>query len=226
MNPLSCSLSSDFSRTEQNMDPIQGMPPRTFQYQHLDTTTEQIRLFRLLPRERESDPIRGILEKFDIQSSPPFIALSYTWGSEHPKEIISIDGGCFEIRENLWHYLSAYEALDWETPKHHCPEGFEFGNLKVSFLWIDQICIDQSQMTERSHQVHLMGDIYRRADRVIAWMPDVVDALQQIQAAGWAGILPSSYFYIQKLFRAQYWTRVWVQQEVMLARQLIIMSSA
>jgi hypothetical protein len=210
---------------EKDMDSIQGTPTRTFRHQRLDTTTEQIRLFRILPRERDRDPIRGILQKFDIQSSPPFIALSYTWGPERLKQFISIDESSFEIRENLWHFLSVYEALDQGDSRQHIPNGLECGALKASFLWIDQICIDQSQVAERSHQVHLMGEIYRRAKEVIAWIPDVSDALKQLRTGG-VGILPPSYFYIQKLFRAPYWTRVWIQQEVMLARQLIIMSSA
>lgn len=206
------------------MDSIKGTS-KTFRHQRLDTTTEQIRLFQILPREKVSDPIRGILQKFDIQSSPPFIALSYTWGPERPKQFISIDESSFEIRQNLWYFLSVYEALDQGDSRHHVPNGLECGALKASFLWIDQICIDQSQVAERSHQVHLMDEIYRRAKEVIAWIPDVSDALEQLQTGG-VGILPPSYFYIQKLFRAPYWTRVWVQQEVMLARQLIIMSSA
>src|SRR5436190_945066 len=107
--------------------------------------------------------IRGILQKFDIQSSPRFIALSYTWGPEHPKQFISIDEGSFEIRQNLWRLLSASEALDPGDPRHHMPNGLECGALKASFPWIDQICIDQSQVAERSHQVHLVGEIYRRA---------------------------------------------------------------
>jgi hypothetical protein len=37
-------------------------------------------------------------------------------------------------------------------------------------IWIDLICIDQSNDTERGHQVALMGQIYRKAQRTIAWL--------------------------------------------------------
>ena len=37
-------------------------------------------------------------------------------------------------------------------------------------LWIDAICIDQSHAEEKSHQVAMMLDIYRNADRVYAWL--------------------------------------------------------
>lgn len=37
-------------------------------------------------------------------------------------------------------------------------------------LWIDAICINQEDMNERSRQVQKMGDIYRLARRVVAWL--------------------------------------------------------
>lgn len=37
-------------------------------------------------------------------------------------------------------------------------------------LWADAICIDQGNPKERGHQVRQMGDIYRRADRVLFWL--------------------------------------------------------
>ncbi|KAI3579715.1 heterokaryon incompatibility, partial [Fusarium oxysporum f. sp. albedinis] len=39
-----------------------------------------------------------------------------------------------------------------------------------SFLWIDQICINQSDIDERNHQVPIMGNIYRKAYRVFVWL--------------------------------------------------------
>ncbi len=35
------------------------------------------------------------------------------------------------------------------------------------WLWIDQICIQQSSITERNHQVLMMCDIYTNAESVI-----------------------------------------------------------
>ena len=36
--------------------------------------------------------------------------------------------------------------------------------------WIDSICIDQSNLQERAHQVQLMQLIYRQAEQVIVWL--------------------------------------------------------
>jgi hypothetical protein len=37
-------------------------------------------------------------------------------------------------------------------------------------LWIDALCIDQSDPVERGHQVAFMADIYQRAAQVIVWL--------------------------------------------------------
>jgi hypothetical protein len=37
-------------------------------------------------------------------------------------------------------------------------------------LWVDTICINQSDNDEKSHQVAMMLDIYRNADRVYIWL--------------------------------------------------------
>uniref|UniRef100_A0A0D2Y3X0 Heterokaryon incompatibility domain-containing protein n=1 Tax=Fusarium oxysporum (strain Fo5176) TaxID=660025 RepID=A0A0D2Y3X0_FUSOF len=37
-------------------------------------------------------------------------------------------------------------------------------------LWVDALCIDQTNIKERGHQVNRMGEIYKKADRVIVWL--------------------------------------------------------
>lgn len=38
------------------------------------------------------------------------------------------------------------------------------------FIWIDAICIDQSDSTEKATQVPLMSEIYRQALQVNVWL--------------------------------------------------------
>jgi hypothetical protein len=53
------------------------------------------------------------------------------------------------------------------------------------YLWIDALCIDQTNSTERASQVLLMGDIYSSAKRVIVWLgkpiPELDDMLWLIE---------------------------------------------
>jgi hypothetical protein len=37
-------------------------------------------------------------------------------------------------------------------------------------LWVDAICIDQTDTEERSQQVSIMGDVYKMAHRVLVWL--------------------------------------------------------
>lgn len=43
---------------------------------------------------------------------------------------------------------------------------------------IDTVCIDQDNISERNHQVHLMTDIYELADLVIAWLGRSTPAIE------------------------------------------------
>ena len=43
-------------------------------------------------------------------------------------------------------------------------------DLKVLQLWVDWICIDQSNTVERSNQVRLMGQVYGKAESVYVWL--------------------------------------------------------
>jgi len=102
-------------------------------------------------------------------------------------------------------------------------------------LWIDAICINQSNVLERNAQVGLMGQIYRGAASVIIWVGeedertpvldqlfdllyaavdgdvDAVEALPWRLSAHWTDL---AYFLDRPWF-----TRTWVLQEVCLARQ-------
>ena len=44
--------------------------------------------------------------------------------------------------------------------------------ISVRILWIDAICINQSNPEERNQQVPMMADIYGQASRVCVWLGD------------------------------------------------------
>jgi hypothetical protein len=39
-------------------------------------------------------------------------------------------------------------------------------------IWVDAVCIDQDNVSERNQQVSIMGDIYRNAARTLVWLGD------------------------------------------------------
>lgn len=43
------------------------------------------------------------------------------------------------------------------------------------YYWVDAICIDQSNLDEKSKQVVIMANIYKRAAHVLAYVGDHAD---------------------------------------------------
>jgi hypothetical protein len=111
---------------------------KLYKHQPLNSENHQIRLLKL--RNSSEHTVDYCLITFDFESTPSYVALSYTWGDECPTGSVSIDGKEFEIRMNLLNFLRTYEV--------------------DNYLWVDQISIDQSDPEERNHQVKMMWKIY------------------------------------------------------------------
>jgi Heterokaryon incompatibility protein (HET) len=127
-------------------------------YERLVSPEPSIRLLKFNPSD-EDDFLGCSIRSYELDSCPPYIALSYEWGDVEPQVEIMINGVCFLIRQNLCLFLSVLK----EKQK---PQELSAG-LR---LWIDAICIDQQDMFERNAQVAMMGQIYQKAILVFAWL--------------------------------------------------------
>lgn len=91
---------------------------------------------------------------FDLDSPPVYEALSYTWGSQRNRKSVGLgEGSTISVRKNL------FVAL-----RHLRYEG------RPRVMWIDALCINHEDDSEKGPQVVMMGDIFRLATRVIAWL--------------------------------------------------------
>ncbi len=88
-----------------------------------------------------------------------YTALSHTWGTPKLECYIRIEGRYLAITRSL---QDALIRVKTRLAKR--------SNWWPAHLWIDAICINQADRVEKSHQVSLMGHIYSRADKVIAWL--------------------------------------------------------
>jgi Heterokaryon incompatibility protein (HET) len=88
-----------------------------------------------------------------LMATPYYEALSYAWGTKLASRFILVDGKRLSVTENLF---SALHHLR----RKHCHR----------LLWVDAICIDQSNLEERSQQVQIMDNIYQNATNVIVWL--------------------------------------------------------
>ncbi|KAK5007101.1 hypothetical protein LTR28_005684, partial [Elasticomyces elasticus] len=81
-------------------------------------------------------------------------ALSYTWGGQTPDVPIECDGCQVLVTRNL------------DIALRH----FRHQYAGVRKLWVDAICIDQSNLKEREAQVSIMKAIYHFAKTVLIWI--------------------------------------------------------
>jgi hypothetical protein len=169
-----------------------------YDYEQLDLTKQQIRLITLHSAVDPSEPIRCDIQTFDTETSPPYIALSYTWGPEDPKRTIMINGRWLSIRKNLYDFLDRYRSDSDNSTWHN-------------YLWIDQICISQAHEGERNHQVRLMSQIYSRSLRTIIWLGEESRVAAQRYQKN------RNIDDVFTLFRNPYFTRLWVVQEIFLS---------
>lgn len=144
------------------------------------------------------------LAVFNIEDStrPDYSAISYAWGPRLPAYTITIEGIACVIRKNLWNFLE-------QLARGRLP----IGN---TFMWIDQICIDQKSVAERNHQLGLLSKIYKEAVQVISWLGVRQD--QSVLLSFQDHAYPR-----QALFSNRYWSRLWMAQEVMLAQEWIVL---
>jgi hypothetical protein len=84
-------------------------------------------------------------------------------------------------------------------------------------LWVDALCIDQNAVSEKSQQVSLMADIFRQADNVVVWLGKPDSALEHVIGVYYRrGSTEKGYF--EKVARRSYFERLWICQELGLAR--------
>ncbi|KAI0453613.1 heterokaryon incompatibility protein-domain-containing protein [Xylaria acuta] len=110
------------------------------------------------PAFREQDT-----KAYRPSTGPPFDALSYVWGdrkgSHNKKAIVE----CFENDQTTWKLLEIGERLSLALRDVRYQD-------RPHTMWIDAICIDQSNIDERNIQVTRMADIFSQASQVIAWL--------------------------------------------------------
>ena len=94
-------------------------------------------------------------------------------------------------------------------------------------IWADGVCIDQGNLSERGHQVKMMGMVYARAQRVLVWLgPDPEEKASSTFYALRSIVKLDQYFMhagevnsaVKAIFRQEWFSRTWVVQEILLSR--------
>jgi hypothetical protein len=116
------------------------------------TSLSEVRLLEVEPADGSSLIVCN-LRVCSLDDQPFYESLSYTWGNSGAKTPITCDGIEFKTTENCYNALL---RLRYPHQKR--------------ILWVDAICIDQTNVLERNQQVQLMRRIYNQANRVLIWL--------------------------------------------------------
>lgn len=114
------------------------------------------------------DDLELRFEVFQKDQVPPYIALSYEWGDVTDKVRARLNLCPFKVTRNLHGALRLLRAAEACTSNHALRP--HLSGLGQYWIWVDAICINQSDPYDKAAQIPRMGEIYRQAKRVICWL--------------------------------------------------------
>ena len=198
--------------------------------------SRDFRIVRLLwnPRENSEPSIACEFSCHSIDQPPLYSTLSYTWANsdlDNEGNAIYADGSALFIQPNLAAWIKMH-GIFLASQGH--------------LFWIDQLCIDQSNISEKGDQVRLMKEIYTKSSKLFVWLgPGSEESTLALETMDRAGHvfhdiyrdpnrhqLSSEEYYargfpkpdtvawgaVYRLFEKPYFRRVWVQQEIVASK--------
>lgn len=132
------------------------------------TAPDSIRVIHLYPGS-PNDELECTLVSVRLEEQPPYEALSYCWGQRARNRYIKFRPPLSQpARAAMGDPVPATTLAITDT-LHNALVELRYSE-KERILWIDQICINQEDPTERSEQVKLMQDIYSLAGCALVWL--------------------------------------------------------
>ncbi len=179
-----------------------------------------IRLLKVSPAKsgHSSHPLTYTLSVTTIVAAAgKYHALSYAWEDPGQEETIIVNGQQMKVRRNLFAFLGQLEAMRWEGD-----------------LFIDAISINQSNLDEKNKQVQIMARIFGNAKRVFVWLGPGSEPINRFfdNAIGsksfknskfCGGLLDWELDAVLEIVRKRYFSRLWVVQELGVAKQFLLM---
>jgi hypothetical protein len=179
----------------------------------------------------------------ELDDAPEYEALSYVWGDTSRTRRtmawygndIEINGHDIDVTFNLERILRRVRHVD-----------------RIRTLWVDAICIDQSNIDERGHQVAFMGLIFEHARTVLICIGDCISSdrisgervaelikeseerisnydsiesmpILSLNSKDIDAVQLNSWGSLSRLLDNDWFSRVWVVQEVGLAKNPVVL---
>ncbi|KAH0562126.1 hypothetical protein GP486_003177 [Trichoglossum hirsutum] len=131
--------------------------PARYTYVPLRRGDSTIRLLQIHSSFFSSRPVKCHLIQIPLWAAlrPNYTAISYRWDTgsgEGPREIL-LNGVPCSVLPTVYSILRARRS-----------------RIRKRYLWIDSVCINQEDLTEKAKQVQLMRHIYENCTEAIGWV--------------------------------------------------------
>lgn len=218
-----------------------------YQYKRFNAdNTSCTRLITLLP-SKENGELALELHEVNIDDiDDTYVAVSYNWGTEPPTRRIWIGDAVLLVRENIWRFLNHYRnnlfpsaapllwvdsiCIDQENEKEKSSQVQNMGQIfrKASFMliWLRQLSESsllndlfltyksQGSVQRTTPQFRQAGTSVRPNLQLLCWHLFICDQLKSRSEQFLDATL--------ELAVHEYWERLWVVQEIVLARSVAI----
>lgn len=217
----------------------------TFTHEPLTDPGKEIRLLRFKPKRSCSNNLRNIdleLMTWPFSDAPPYVAASYTWGSPENARYVTLNGYQFEVRRNCLEALKQIRSQDpeayvWTDSICINQDDFDEKALQVEMM---------GEIYERAGVVYAcVGGHGEGSEDVVRVVREVAGCVEKLGWEGDAaravlqrlwemGVMTSSpddggvlredlKSALSKFGNRAYWSRVWIIQEVRLARHCLVL---
>ncbi|KAK6814106.1 hypothetical protein RU639_010147 [Aspergillus parasiticus] len=199
-----------------------------FSYPPLPPEPDATRIIRILPHKDLGARIKCRLSDYVVSDKSGtkhlYEALSYVWANDEDNVTKSRR---IELNDHIFYVTPNLHAALVNLRNHHLDR----------VLWVDAICINQEDITEKSKQISLMRKIYAQADRVIIWLGETFEdgdiALEYILSLAENKVRRDKSVdgrrskrmvdACMKLLQRKWFRRIWVLQEAGVARCISVM---
>ncbi|KAM0433301.1 hypothetical protein ACHAPT_004177 [Fusarium lateritium] len=139
--------------TDKSTLPAESSSKPSPAYESLALSRSEFRILLLQPSEDFNAPLASRLTRCNLDAPPKYECLSYVWGTAERTKAMTVNEETLYITPNLDSILRHLRLPSQPRP-----------------LWVDAICINQSDKQERSAQVPRMKDIYASCSRDLVWV--------------------------------------------------------
>ncbi|KAF4447231.1 HET-domain-containing protein [Fusarium austroafricanum] len=216
----------------------QVAPPDSFKHEAFpDYSIHRLRIVTLMKAD-QAEPISCTIQNEELTGVEEYTAISHSWShrGKLPKQKISLAEKPFEVSDNIYCLLKRLRKTTEDVK-----------------LWIDVLCIRQPDdektdkgveeaKKEKSEQVKIMGEIYKKATLCVIWLGETDDngvavkflkdlgncrklsALDCFQGKDERSVIKEDhkdkFKAFEQLLDLSWWKRVWVIQEMVLPQKI------